>query len=122
MGVIILIYNFIFIRDALRNLTFIDLYDNYGLAHDLHGKHNSCHAYIKATPRKREMVGSAFAQAILLRMGIGSASVKLVGRRDPYAMCRAIFNALEKHRNVDEIAKARGQRYLSIKWAYDNDV
>ena len=109
-------------RDALRNLIFIDLYDNYGLAHDLHGKHNSCHAYIKATPRYRKMVASSFAKAILLRIGIGSASVKLVGRRDPYAMCRAIFNALEKHQNIVEFAKARGERYLSLKWMYDQNL
>lgn len=25
-------------RDGLRNLLHIDLYDNYGLAHDVHGK------------------------------------------------------------------------------------
>ena len=68
------------------------------------------------------MVGSPFATAILLRMGIGSASIKLVGRRDPYAMVRAIFNALEKHQNIDEYAKIRGQRYLTLKWAKVNNL
>ncbi len=109
-------------RAALRNILHIDLYDNFGLAHDLHGKHNSCHAYIKATSRARIFVGSNFAQEILSRFGISSASVKLVGRRNPYSMVRAIFNALEKHENIDEYARNRGKRYLSIKWAYDNAV
>ena len=109
-------------RDALRNLTHIDLYDNFGLAHDVHGKHNSCHAYIRATPRSREMVGSRLSCAILERFGIGSASIKIVGRRNPYAQCRAIFNALEKHENIDEFAKDRGKRYLSVKWAYENNI
>ena len=68
-------------RDALRNLYFIDLYDGASLYHDVHGKHNSCHAYIKATPKTRMMVGSPFACSILERFGINSASVKLVGRR-----------------------------------------
>jgi len=67
-------------RDAIRNLVHIDLYENSGLAHDLYGKHNSCHAYIRATPTSREMVGSKFATSILQRMGIASASVKLVGK------------------------------------------
>lgn len=109
-------------RQALRNLTHIDLYDNFGLAHDLHGKHNSCHAYIKATPRSREMVASPFATEILTRFGIGSASVKLVGRRDPYAMVRAMFNALGQHENIDEYAKDRGKRYLTLKWAHDQKL
>lgn len=109
-------------RDALRNLVYIDLYDNFGLAHDVHGKHNSCHAYIKSTPKSRMMVASPFATAVLTRFGISSASCKLVGRRDPYAMVNALFNALKQHENVDEFAKDRGKRYLSLKWAYDNQI
>ena len=109
-------------RSALRNLTHIDLFDNYGLAHDLHGKHNSCHAYIKATPRSRMMVASPFASAILTRFGISSASVKIVGRRDPYAQVRAVFNAIGKHENIDEFARDRGQRYLDLRWVYDAKV
>ena len=68
------------------------------------------------------MVASPFATAVLTRFGIGSASVKLVGRRDAYAMVRAIFNALEKHENIDEFAKNRGKRYLTLKWLYDNNI
>ena len=109
-------------RDALRNLLFIDLYEKAALAHDLHGKHNSCHAYIRATPVSRMMVASPFAVAILKRFGIASASCKLIGRRNPYSQVRAIFNALEKHENLDETAMARGQRYLDLKWLYDNNL
>ncbi len=111
-----------FFRASLRNLVHIDLYDNFGLAHDLHGQHNSCRAIITATPRSREMVASAFAEEVLTRFGISTASVKLVGRRDPYAMVMAIFDAIKKHENIDEFAKDRGKRYLSLKWAYDNNV
>jgi len=103
-------------------MTHIDLFDNFGLAHDLHGKHNSCHAYIRATPRSRAIVGSPFATAVLTRFGISSASVKLVGRRDPYAMVRALFDAIRQHENVDEFAKDRGKRYLSLRWAYDQKL
>lgn len=111
-----------FFRAALRNVQHIDLYENYGLAHDLHGYHNSCHAYIRATPKTRNMVASSFAEAILTRFGISSASCKLVGRRDPYAMVNAIFKALGQHENIDEFAKDRGKRYITLKWAYNNGV
>jgi len=92
-------------RAALRNVIHIDMYDNFGLAHDVHGKHNSCHAYITATSRDRILVGSAYAEEVLNRFGIGSASCKLVGRRDPYAMVNAIFNALSQHENIDEFLR-----------------
>ena len=109
-------------RDALRNLVHVDLYENQGLAHDLYGKHNNCRAYIRATPASRSMVASKLSRAVLERFGIASASVKLVGRRDPYAQVRALFNALRTHENIDEFARDRGQRYVTLKWAYDNKV
>lgn len=109
-------------RDALRNLLHVDLYDNYGLCHDVHGKHNSCHAYVRHTSKERMMIASPFASEIFLRFGISSVSCKIVGRRDPYAQVRSIFDALSKHMNIDEIAKMRGKRYYTLKYALDNRV
>lgn len=109
-------------RNALRHLVHIDLYDNFGLAHNLFGRHNSCYCYITATPSYREMVASPFASEVLNRFGISSASVKLVGNRNPYSQINAIFNALSKHENIDEIAKDRGKRYLSVRWAHDRNL
>ena len=109
-------------RDALNNLIFIDLYENAALAHDIFARENNCYVYIRATPKTRVMVASPLAQAIFTQMGIVSASCKIVGRRHPYAMVRAIFKALAKHKNIDEIAKERGTRYLTLKWMYDNSI
>lgn len=109
-------------RAALKNLVHIDLYENTGLAHDCFGKHNSCKAYVRATPPSRLPIASPFAEAVLNAFGIGSASVKLVGRRNPYSMVNALFNALSKHENIDEYAKRRGKRYLTLKWLKDQNV
>lgn len=106
----------------MRNVIHIDLFENAAFAHDLHGKHNSCHAYIRATPPSRDMVASPFARAVLNRFGVASASVKLIGRRNPYSMVRALFNAIEKHQNIDEYAKSRGKRYLTLKWMMDKNI
>lgn len=109
-------------RDALNNLIFLDLYENASLAHDLYGKHNSCKVYIHATPKSRIMIAGSLAEGILLRFGIASASVKVAGRRNPYSVTRAIFNALKEHQNLDLIAKSRGKRYLTLRWAYQNKI
>jgi hypothetical protein len=37
-------------------------------------------------------------------------------------MVRALFNAIKQHENVDEFAKDRGKRYLSLRWAYDQNL
>jgi ribosomal protein S5 len=98
------------------------LYDNFGLAHDLYGKHNACHVVIRATPSSREMVAAPYVEEILNRIGIGSASCKVYGNRNPYSVVNAIFNALRKHQNIDEYAKARGKRYLTVRWAHENNL
>lgn len=100
----------------------IDLYENSCLAHDLYGKHNSCKVYIRATPRDRILVAGDLVEAILTHIGITSASVKVAGRRNPYSVVRAIFDALKKHENLDEYAKDRGQRYLTLKWLQKNNI
>jgi ribosomal protein S5 len=68
------------------------------------------------------MVASPFVETLLELVGITSASVTLVGKRDPYCRTIAIFNALRKHQNLDEYAKARGKRYLSEKWLREKGV
>ena len=108
----------------MRNLVHIDLYDNFGLAHDLYGKHNACTCTctIRATPAAREMVASPMVEEILNRIGIATASVKMKGNRNPYSQVHAIFNALSKHQNLDEFVKACGKRDLSIRWAHDHKM
>ena len=34
----------------------------------------------------------------------------------------AMFKAIEKHRNIDEFAKARGYRYMTVKWAMEHNM
>jgi small subunit ribosomal protein S5 len=109
-------------KAALRKLIYIDLYENAALAHDLKGKHNGCIVYIRAAPKARDMVASPLATSIFNSFGIVSCSAKIVGNRHPYSMVMAIFNALSKHKNIDEIAKDRGTRYLTLKWMYDNGL
>lgn len=48
--------------------------------------------------------------------------MKIEGRRNPYSVVRAVFKALRQHENLDEFAKDRGRRYLTLKWAYQNGV
>ena len=109
-------------RNSLRRLVHIDLYDNFGFAHDLYGRHNACHVYIRATPGSREMVGGGVAMEVLNRMGVSSASVKIIGNRNPYSVINALFKAIKKHENLDETARDRGKRYLSLKWAHEQDI
>jgi small subunit ribosomal protein S5 len=100
----------------------IDLYENASLAHDLFGKHNACRCVIRATPKSREMVASPMIEEILHTVGVASASVKMIGNRNPYSQVNALFNALSQHQNLDEFAKARGKRYLTVRWAHENNL
>ena len=122
MLLLLLLLLLIIIRVALRNVFHIDLYDNFGLAQDLFGKSNGCRAYVRCTPKAREMTASPLAKQILLRFGISSASVKIVGNRNPYSQVMALFNAIKQHENIDELARQRGQRFLTLKWAHKQNL
>ena len=68
------------------------------------------------------MVANPLMREMLNAFGVVSCSVKVVGRRQPYAMVRAFFKALVAHRNLDDIAKERGARYLTLKWMHDRGL
>lgn len=104
-------------RDALKNVQFIEPHNGSLLAHDVEGIHNNCKVYIRAVPLEHGIVAGPAVKAVLARFGIAAASAKAVGRRNPYSVVRATFDALSKHESLDDIAKKRGKRYLTLEYA-----
>jgi len=81
------------------------------------GKHNNCIVDIYAKPPGSGIVGGPLGRRILTQLGFSSFTIKARGRRTPYSYCAAAFDALSKHRSVEEIARSRGRRILEIEHA-----
>ena len=54
---------------------------------------------------------------ILRVFGVESGEARSVGRRNPYSVVRAVFDAMSKHVGVEEVARKRGRRLISVSKA-----
>ncbi|CAM9316562.1 unnamed protein product [Phaeothamnion confervicola] len=98
----------------LPNLIHVDRWKQSTLLHPVMGKHNNCRVYIRPRPPGEGITASGTIEAILTQMGIGSFSAKAVGNRNPYSVVRATFDALKRHRGLEDYALGRGKRILTI--------
>ncbi|CAM9795933.1 unnamed protein product [Chrysoparadoxa australica] len=108
-------------KAAKRNLFYIERYKSCALNQDLFGRHNNCTVHFWKRPIGRGLAGSALMMDICEMAGIQHASVRVRGRRNPYAMVRAAFNALRSHQSLQDIAMARGVRILTLMRTIKND-
>ena len=104
-------------KAAKRDLRFVERFRDTSLLHDVRGKHNNCIVDIYAKPPGSGIVGGPLGRRILTQLGFSSFTIKARGRRTPYSYCAAAFDALSKHRSVEEIARSRGRRILEIEHA-----
>ena len=101
-------------RMCKRNIFFIDPYQKSGITHDLVGKHNSCIVRLRSVPENRGLKGHPLIRDILLFFGITACSAKSHGNRNIYNVVYATFKAIMKHRSLEDIARARGKRFLGL--------
>lgn len=104
-------------RAAKRNLIHVDLYRNRCITTPLYGKHNNCRIYIQAGHPGKHHKEGRMINDILRVFGVESGEARSVGRRNPYSVVRAVFDAMSKHVGVEEVARKRGRRLISVSKA-----
>ncbi len=104
-------------RAAKKNLIHVDLYRNRCISTALYGKHNNCRIYIQAGHPLKHHKEGRMINDILRVFGVESGEARSVGRRNPYSVVRAVFDAMSKHVGVEEVARKRGRRLISVSKA-----
>jgi ribosomal protein S5 len=104
-------------RAAKKNLIHVDLYRNRCVTTPLYGKHNNCRIYIQAGHPLKHHKEGRMINDILRIFGVESGEARSVGRRNPYSVVRAVFDAMSKHVGVEEVARKRGRRLISVSKA-----
>eukprot|EP01084_Bolivina_argentea_P316684 548999_1 len=102
------------LRAARRDLIFVDRYKNRGILFDLQGKHNNCIVRILSRPEGFGLNAGRVMEYILKLFGITDVTCKSIGRRNPYSVVMATFNALKTHRGLQDVALARGKRIIPL--------
>jgi small subunit ribosomal protein S5 len=102
------------LRNAMKNLHHIDLFQGTSLNHNLTGKHNSTRVFIQASKPESNMRASPLATVIMHAFGITSGIVKITGKRSPESNVKAMFRALMKHKSLESMARERGLKFLDL--------
>ncbi|KAG5190618.1 ribosomal protein S5, C-terminal domain-containing protein [Tribonema minus] len=101
-------------RDARRSLIYVERYKMSGLLYPLYGEHNNLKVYIYPTRPGSGLRAGDIIEGILEGFGIADATAKAYGKRHPYSVVRATFNALLGHEGLHDVAMRRGARILSV--------
>jgi small subunit ribosomal protein S5 len=101
------------IREGEKDLVFVDVAPWGALYHDIEGKRNNTRVVIKAIePNKWYATGGRLMKAIMDCVGISSYSCVVIGRRNPFTIVNAAFDALGKHQTPKEVAMKRGRKLV----------
>jgi len=104
-------------RATKKNLIHVDLYRNRCITTPLYGKHNNCRVLIRAGDPRVPSAEGKMINDILRVFGVECGEARSVGRRNPYSVVRAVFNAMSQHEGVEEISRKRGRRLISLSKA-----
>ena len=103
--------------DCKKNLVYLDLYRGNTIVHPLVGQHNGCKVSIQGGNPARPSRPGRKVNDILACLGVECGEARSVGNRNPYSLVRAIFDALQKHRGLQELSRATGRRLISVSKA-----
>ena len=101
-------------RNAKKDLHYAERYMGSGILHDITGKHNGCRVNIVRRPPGSGMKAGRITETILQSFGITDVSAKAIGRRNPFSVVYATFNAIYTLRGIQDVAMSRGKRILSL--------
>jgi len=101
------------LMNARKNLIHLDLYKGCTLWEPLYGEWNNTKVVMK--PAKRgHFRCSDMVLAVAHCFGINQLSSKIFGRKNPYIVIQAIFDAFQNFRTVEDMALARGKRMVDV--------
>lgn len=102
------------LKDAVKNMIYIPLYEGRTLYHDLKGKHNNAKVILRARPAGSGLVAGPAVRSILDVLGIRDCTTKVFGRQNIYSTVQAVFKAFNSYEDAESIALKRGKRLIDV--------
>ena len=97
-------------RSCVKDIVMTSLTRDRGLFHDVMGECNNTKVVIRTAKPGSGLTAGRIVAAVLDCFGIRHATAKVIGRRNPFTVVNATFNALGKHESTAQLATRRGQR------------
>lgn len=100
-------------RQAEKDLVHVDRSPWGSLYHDVQGRYNDSKCIIRAiSHNKLYYTAGHLTRAIMICFGLSRFSCILIGRRNPYTVVNAVFDALGKHQTPNQVAWRRNRLLL----------
>jgi small subunit ribosomal protein S5 len=101
------------VREGEKDLVIVDIAPWGSLYHDVQGYCNNTKVIIRAVPsHKWYATAGKMTRAIMDCAGISMYSCRILGRRNPFSVVNAAFDALGHHKTPKEIALKRGRKLV----------
>jgi small subunit ribosomal protein S5 len=99
---------------ARKNLVWLDLKDGIGLYEPLAGTWNNTKVILRPPKKPGHFRCSDMVLAVANCFGIRELSAKTFGRKNPYVVMKAIFDAFQRFRTYEDMALVRGKRVEDV--------
>ena len=99
---------------ARKNLIWLDLKDGMGLYEPLAGSWNNTKVILRPPKTPGHFRCSDMVLAVANCFGIRELSAKTFGRKNPYVVMKAIFDAFQRFRTYEDMALVRGKRVEDV--------
>ncbi|KAG0229998.1 28S ribosomal protein S5, mitochondrial [Actinomortierella wolfii] len=103
---------------ALRNLQVFDRYDDRTIYHDIDHKFHATKIQFRSRPPGFGNRCNHYIHEICSCIGILDISAKVWGSRNPMNVIKATFEALQKQKLPEDIARGRGKRMVDVQHTY----
>jgi small subunit ribosomal protein S5 len=95
------------IQDAQRNLVKVPMYGKT-IPHEIVGKYSGGNVFLKPAVSGTGVIAGGAVRAVLELAGVEDILSKNLGSNTPINIVRAVFNAIDNLRTVEQVARTRG--------------
>ncbi|RKP25125.1 ribosomal protein S5 domain 2-type protein [Syncephalis pseudoplumigaleata] len=103
---------------AIKNMTFFDRYDNRTVHHDIEHKFKATRIELRARPPGFGNRSNPYIHEVCHCIGIDDISGKVRGSRNPINVVKGTFEALQRQKVAEDIAKGRGRKLEDVYHQY----
>ncbi|KAI8060419.1 ribosomal protein S5, C-terminal domain-containing protein [Gilbertella persicaria] len=103
---------------AIKNLRYIDRYDNRTLATDITHKFHATTLELRSRPPGFGIRTNHYVHEICRCIGLQDISAKVRGSTTPMNVIKATFEALSHQKQPQDIAKMRGKKLADVQHVY----
>ncbi|KAJ3046068.1 28S ribosomal protein S5, mitochondrial [Rhizophlyctis rosea] len=105
-------------RNAIKNMTYIDRFDNRTIFASFEHQYNKSHIRFQAVKPGNGIVANRNIHDICRLVGISDIGVKVEGSTNPMNVIQGTIDALKTQKTPEDLARIRGRKLIDVQKTY----